>query len=407
MPNSPCLIAAIIHIVIASGVYARLLGDTCATEGTDRETSCSHSGSSRALLQVHSKAISPANIVSEHQISTAAIGQTAPLDEKGYAAVQAACCFDEMFVFIKRLVQTLGFEVCEEGWLSGVTIFFDCPDDGNSYVGLVETLRDGTKGPCAGLAEPGRCKPYSPHCPDFPNAKPPPCKSDQATDAPPVKTTPAPEATQAPTDPTTAPPTDPVSPAPPVTSGAPAFVSSAIGCFHYSYFAMKCKSSCPDGNDYVDASWPDCTLNEATECPGLFVDGAQMNFIAPNHCQAQCQGYNFLTDTGQSEVQPEGALLTPSDVKMILLPLGNHKKKRCNGDPWTWNEKTWGNLGDFTTSEECSNACQSEWACILALYRVDNGQCSMMKGGVCHIRDTSRDFGGEDEEYDVWEKVCA
>jgi hypothetical protein len=171
--------------------------------------------------------------------------------------------------------------------------------------------------------------------------------------------------------------------------------------------AMKCKSSCPDGNEYVDASWPDCTLENQNECGGLFVDGGGFTYTGPNRCKAQCQGYSFITDTAEFQVQPEGDLLTPTDVKMLQLSLGNQKKKRCNGDPWILNGKTYGNLGTFPTSQECGNACVVEWACIYAIYQIDNGECSMMKGGVCHVRDTSTALGGDDKEYDVWEKVCA
>jgi hypothetical protein len=139
----------------------------------------------------------------------------------------------------------------------------------------------------------------------------------------------------------------------------------------------------------------------------LFVDGGGFTYTGPNRCKAQCQGYSFITDTAEFQVQPEGDLLTPTDVKMLQLSLGNQKKKRCNGDPWIFNGKTYGNLGTFPSSEECSNACVVEWACIFAIYRIDNGECSMMKGGVCHVRDTSTALGGDDKEYDVWEKVCA
>jgi hypothetical protein len=88
-----------------------------------------------------------------------------------------------MVPFMRRLItETLSFEVCNEGWLSGVSIFFDCPDDNSTFDELVETLKEGTMGPCAGLAPaqpPGQCRPLAEDCPEFPNATPPPCMTPE------------------------------------------------------------------------------------------------------------------------------------------------------------------------------------------------------------------------------------
>jgi len=73
-------------------------------------------------------------------------GATASLDDSGYAAVALRCCHVEMEQYVRRIMDRLNFNLCEEGSLQGFLHWFDCPDDGQTLAKIEEGLRMGRSG---------------------------------------------------------------------------------------------------------------------------------------------------------------------------------------------------------------------------------------------------------------------
>jgi len=56
-------------------------------------------------------------------------GSSAPLDEAGYVAVAKRCCNKEMEPYVRRQIEAMGFQVCDDGSLQGFLHWFDCSSD--------------------------------------------------------------------------------------------------------------------------------------------------------------------------------------------------------------------------------------------------------------------------------------
>jgi len=60
-------------------------------------------------------------------------GDSAPLDQTGYAGVAKRCCHTEIEKFIRNLINSRSFEVCDEGRFQGFLHWFDCTDDEQDF----------------------------------------------------------------------------------------------------------------------------------------------------------------------------------------------------------------------------------------------------------------------------------
>jgi len=115
-------------------------------------------------------------------------GSSASLDDAGYAAVAKRCCHNEMEPFVRRQIDAMGFQVCDEGALQGFLHWFDCSsadpvhdkfdaddefgdhyDDDQSFKKLQEGLimaRSGLPPLCPWLGGVGEaCPPTGHNCP--------------------------------------------------------------------------------------------------------------------------------------------------------------------------------------------------------------------------------------------------
>merc|ERR1719389_65657 len=55
-----------------------------------------------------------------------AIGSSATLDQSGYVLVERTCCNSEMYNFVRRVIDMLDFDVCDEGGVMGLVPWFTC-----------------------------------------------------------------------------------------------------------------------------------------------------------------------------------------------------------------------------------------------------------------------------------------
>jgi len=94
-------------------------------------------------------------------------GVGATLDEAGYQQVFATCCHSEMYAFAKRLVSTMKLELCDEGGLAGVVVWYTCEEKRGTH-SLDSLKKDiGSGQPparCAFVAPAGTCPPMDPSC---------------------------------------------------------------------------------------------------------------------------------------------------------------------------------------------------------------------------------------------------
>lgn len=145
-----------------------------------------------ALLQVSKSLMFKQNPRDENKVSAAAnasveLGEwkvlevlhkpesngTEPLTEEGFKTVQACCCTAAMMTFIRRLIQSEGNgrDVCNEGGLAGLAIWYDCTDDdpSNDFEALKSQLATGSpseSGDCPWIGYPSAgCPPMSDSCP--------------------------------------------------------------------------------------------------------------------------------------------------------------------------------------------------------------------------------------------------
>lgn len=210
------------------------INDMCTSPETCREQL-------QALLQVQRK--TTRNVFGD--------ASTAPLNEEGYQSVASLCCSKKMIHFIKRIIADKNYEICDEGGVSGVTVWHDCTDDKSNFAKLESALEEhGLGGECPFLRRSEDACPQVPsHCLEVVQGEFLPC--NPTTEAPTilpsratadVKVTMPP---QLPTLPPTQPPTQP--PAQPTTK--------PDGCGPLS---LGAQDSCVLGTSY--ASGPDFVM---------------------------------------------------------------------------------------------------------------------------------------------------
>jgi len=76
-----------------------------------------------------------------------------------------------MELFVRRMIQDMGLELCSEGGLMGLLPWFTCEKGIQSYDKLVDNIRRSTPPEkCAFVAFPGQCPPEpGPECGNFAN----------------------------------------------------------------------------------------------------------------------------------------------------------------------------------------------------------------------------------------------
>jgi len=50
-----------------------------------------------------------------------------PLTDAGFQQISKSCCYEDVKVFARRLIDDMGLKVCDEGGLSGIAPFYSCP----------------------------------------------------------------------------------------------------------------------------------------------------------------------------------------------------------------------------------------------------------------------------------------
>lgn len=70
----------------------------------------------------------------------------APLTEEGFAEVTSSCCYEDVKAFTRRLIDDLGYKVCDEGGLSGLSPFYACPASPVTFANLTQELQDAVQG---------------------------------------------------------------------------------------------------------------------------------------------------------------------------------------------------------------------------------------------------------------------
>mmetsp|Transcript_37989 Transcript_37989/g.68201 ORF Transcript_37989/g.68201 Transcript_37989/m.68201 type:complete len:387 (-) Transcript_37989:44-1204(-) len=100
---------------------------------------------------------------------SAGIGATAPLTEEGYKEVFAVCCNLDMATFTKRVIDSVGLEVCDIGGLGGMVPWYTCQTIPTNKPKTLAALKSNllesqppTK--CAFLAPSGQCQPKDQDC---------------------------------------------------------------------------------------------------------------------------------------------------------------------------------------------------------------------------------------------------
>lgn len=91
-----------------------------------------------AMLQMRRQAVTPAKEV-RCDVNRA---KEQPLTEEGFAAVSSSCCYEDIKAFTRRLIDNLGYDVCDEGGLSGISPFYACPPFPVSLANLTQELND-------------------------------------------------------------------------------------------------------------------------------------------------------------------------------------------------------------------------------------------------------------------------
>jgi hypothetical protein len=96
-------------------------------------------------------------------------GATAELSEAGYLVLATLCCPLEMSLFAERVVQHLGFVVCNEGSLNGMVAWFYCKNQTRTFAELVADSINAANGECAWVGSESKCPTMSENCPHFPD----------------------------------------------------------------------------------------------------------------------------------------------------------------------------------------------------------------------------------------------
>jgi len=110
----------------------------------------------------------------ENSSSTALIGSTATLDQKGFHAVAASHCELEMELYIRRVISSLNLELCyEDGLINMLQLYTKCFDGiGCDFGTLAGNLRESaTSTSCSFVAPVGWCQatPRTASCPSNPD----------------------------------------------------------------------------------------------------------------------------------------------------------------------------------------------------------------------------------------------
>jgi|Transcript_44586 hypothetical protein len=93
--------------------------------------------------------------------------------------------------FIRRLIQSKGKDVCVEGALTGMALWYDCTSDGNDFEVLEKNLASNSKameGSCPWIGNPedaNGCPPRDDSCPTGEGGTLAPCNYETPTEPPP------------------------------------------------------------------------------------------------------------------------------------------------------------------------------------------------------------------------------
>lgn len=178
----------------------------------------------------------PEEVLLKIDMASEGIGSTATLDEAGYQKVAALCCNKEMIVFARRLVESLGLELCDIGGLMGMVIWYTCdPSDPIDHRSSFDALKSNllaSQPPkkCAFVASSGKCPAKNPSCKGVIDAS-------RVSDCKAVPTT---VTTDAPRNATTT--------VPPTTTTT---TTTTFGCPGYCPNGKAMKGQCKD--NYMDA----------------------------------------------------------------------------------------------------------------------------------------------------------
>lgn len=96
-------------------------------------------------------------------------GATADLDSAGYSAIATLCCPTEMAMFAERVINHIGFVVCNKGSLAGLVAWYHCHNQTRSFAELVEEITAAASGDCAWVGTESQCPTMSNNCPHFPD----------------------------------------------------------------------------------------------------------------------------------------------------------------------------------------------------------------------------------------------
>merc|ERR1719237_205180 len=125
------VVVAIFSIALAEPSAAE---EKCAAEGR------AHAGQAEGAMLQFSSGQGIANALVAEEARTLGVGTTAELTEEGYAAVAATCCVADMEEFARRVVQSLGREICNEGGLSGLIGYHTCEKGAQTLAKLFEDI---------------------------------------------------------------------------------------------------------------------------------------------------------------------------------------------------------------------------------------------------------------------------
>jgi len=87
------------------------------------------------------------------------LGSLATLDDEGYKTVRESGCQLEMDVFVRRVIDSLSLELCDEGGLLSLLPLYSSPATGaNNFAALVRHIKEAAHpGACAFVAPEGSC----------------------------------------------------------------------------------------------------------------------------------------------------------------------------------------------------------------------------------------------------------
>jgi hypothetical protein len=129
-------------VTVAAAVHLAYSLECTSDEGCVSSVNIDASRGS-AMLQVRQQvAASAKSAPSEKMECGSNRGMEAPLTEEGFAEVSSSCCFDDVKEFTRRLIDSLGYKVCDEGGLSGISPFYACPTYPVTLANLTEELQD-------------------------------------------------------------------------------------------------------------------------------------------------------------------------------------------------------------------------------------------------------------------------